>query len=240
MRLIKNLFYLGMLAVALGMGFERWKILTVVLLSPACYFADLPLWPVWLPLGLGCVAEFGYFLYLFVSRRTTWLLHHALVLCLLAGVILVRTWEILAEPPAVRWQGEDEGPPAIMLARAAGKLKRSLDERRSAGEPYPVDRSDIEELIRHNQRLPPSGFLGHGLPLPVRVVPISGADGPVLAPRPGDRPGTLYLAISEDGARYWITILGMNGYPCGEPGLLAGQDQAPIVLEPGDNDGGEE
>ncbi len=240
MRTGKNLLYLALLLVALFVGLERWRVLLQVLCSGACYFATLPLWPVWLPLGAGCASYLGYFFWLLVSRRSTRLLHHAAVLFLFAAVILMRTWEALSVVPQTQWRSEDEAPPPVLLARAAGRLKRALDERKAEGESYPVEREALEELLRDKGRMPSSGFLGHGLRLPVQVVLVSSAEGPVLTPRPDDRPGTLYVAVSEDGGRYWITLLGMSDYPCGRAEMIAGEDRAPLVLEAGDGAGGEE
>lgn len=240
MRTAKNLLYLGLLAVAIVVGLERWRVLLQVLCSTACYFAELPLWPVWLPLGVGCAGYLGYFTWLLVSRRPARLLHHAAVLFLFAAVILMRTWEALSVVPQTQWRSEDEAPPPVLLARAGGRLKRALDERKAEGESYPMEREGLEDMLREKGRMPSSGFLGHGLRLPIQVVLVSSAEGPVLAPRPEDRPGTLYVAVSEDGGRYWITLLGMREYPCGGAEMIAGEDRAPLVLEAGDVGGGEE
>ncbi|HEY0839071.1 MAG TPA: hypothetical protein VGD74_02690 [Vulgatibacter sp.] len=47
--------------------------------------------------------------------------------------------------------------------------------------------------------------------VPRTVVVLEGRDAPVLAPRPGDPPGTLYLALSHTGDAGWLTASALDG-----------------------------
>lgn len=55
------------------------------------------------------------------------------------------------------------------------------------------------------ERSPYRSRLLRRVPIQVRIVPA--AEGPVRAPRPGDGPGTIYLAIGAGGRVGWITWL---------------------------------
>jgi hypothetical protein len=237
MRTIKNLLYLGMLAAALAIGFQRWKLLVIALLSAASYIPDFPFWPAWLPLGLGVVGYLFFFGAALATRKPILLRHHVVVLVLLGVVLLLRMWELLSPVPEHEWRGPDEAPPPVQLAKAAGHLKAGLD--RVAVEPdsgFPTEVQEVERLLRRSGKLPFSGFRGHGFRLPVALVVVPAAEGPVLRVRPGDRAGTLYYAVRDDGSQYWISVVGLERYPAGPPALLRGPENDPIVLTSGEEE----
>jgi hypothetical protein len=56
----------------------------------------------------------------------------------------------------------------------------------------------------------PSRYARGGQRLPYRFVFVPGAKGPHQSAPPGDRPGILYCAVSEDGQRLWVTATGLD------------------------------
>ncbi|HWV39127.1 MAG TPA: hypothetical protein VN033_11725 [Vulgatibacter sp.] len=91
-------------------------------------------------------------------------------------------------------------PPALAKARAAaaqalarGASLEELRERIAASLPAPVH---VDRWLR---------------PLPFTAVVLEGRDGPVISPRPGDPPGTVYLAIAPGGGAGWLTASVLEG-----------------------------
>ena len=69
----------------------------------------------------------------------------------------------------------------------------------------------------------PQAFRRHGRSLPLHVRVLSQAQGPQLEPLPGDQPGTIYLALSQDRQTGWLTALTVDGVlklPAGKPAMI--------------------
>jgi hypothetical protein len=67
-----------------------------------------------------------------------------------------------------------------------------------------IQRIDREEAAR------PSRYARAGERIPFRTVFIPGAKRPHQPAPPGDQPGILYCAVSEDGRRLWLTATGLD------------------------------
>jgi hypothetical protein len=231
MRLLKYLIYIGLLAAALVLGAPKWKILIIALISSASYFPDFPFWPLWLPLGVMALGYLVYFLLGAALRFTINFKHHVMVVVLFGAVLLARVAALLSPVPEGIWRDEGDAPPQLLMARAAARLKSSVDaySQNSDNRTYPADPEILYEFLREGKRLPSSGFRSHALQAPVALVVVEAA-GPVLKVRPGARAGTIYYALSEDQGRYWITLVGLSELPAGRPGIMQTADHQPIVL----------
>lgn len=232
MRALKYVIYLALLGGALLMGWPSWQVLAVILTSEASYFREVPFWPLWAVLGAGVL---GYAIYFSVGaaiRLRISIKHHLAVLGLFAAVLVTRIVTLLSPTTGTAWLAPEDAPPHWCLAQAAGRLQLELEKRFGQSDPvrFPRQAADLEALLRVDDRLPPSGFLHHGLKAPVRLVVVPGASGPVRTVRPGDRAGTLYYALSTRADDYWITAVGLTKYPTGEPAIMAGPDHAALVL----------
>ena len=134
---------------------------------------------------------------------------HAAFLALLVGCFAVRSWGGEPRPP------RDPAPALLDGIRAAAT---ELD--RGFHGAYTPDAAQLDSALA---QVTPPGFrrLGRGIPLHARV--LSGADGPQLAPLPGDEPGTVYVSISPDRTAAWITALTLGGalkLASGKPALI--------------------
>ena len=238
MRALKFAIYIGMLTAALALGAAKWRILLISLFSSASYFPDFPYWPLWLPLGLLVLGYLVYFLLGAALRFRISFGHHVMVVVLFGVVLTTRVVSVLSAVPGSNWRDESDAPPQLLMARAAARLKSSVDlfGRDTDNRSYPADPEVLAEFIRVDKRIPPSGFRSHGLWAPVKLVVVGEAEGAVLKVRPGDRAGTIYYAVSEDKSRYWITLVGLSELPAGRPGIMLSVDHQPIVLSP-DNRG---
>jgi|GEM_PF-1882194 len=232
MRLLKFVIYIGMLVAAMVLGIPKWKILIISLISSASYFPDFPFWPLWLPLGLLVLGYLVYFLLGAGLRFQISFKHHVMVVVLFGAVLIARVAALLSPVPAGSWRDEGDAPPQLLMARAAARLKSSVDQyaRNSDNRAYPADPEILDEFLRQDKRAAPSGFRSHALQAPVKLVVVGEADGPVLQARSGDRAGTIYYALSEDQSRYWITLVGLSELPAGRPGIMQTADHQPIVL----------
>lgn len=234
MRYLRIAISIGLLIGALLIGIAKWRILAIALLSSASYFADFPFWPLWLPLGLLVLGYLGYYLASAAFKIKVSPKHDVMVVAIFASVLVARfagaAWPALNDVGAQ----EEVRPPKLLMDRAASRLKAALDQltSESSTQTYPSDPAELEELIRENKRLPPSGYRSHGMQAPIRLVVFCGAEGPVLQARPEDRAGTIYYAVNEDASRYWISMVGLTEFPAGKPGILRGPGNEPIVLVP--------
>lgn len=116
---------------------------------------------------------------------------------------------------------------SLVLARsiAAGALvtRKSTDDVRAIIEP----------------RLDPSPYVDRFFrQVPASVVVLEGRDSPVFDPRPGDPPGTLYLALAPAGDAGWLTASVLDGdrisifRDAGRPLVLG-----VVACDPNDNGG---
>ncbi|AKU90633.1 hypothetical protein [Vulgatibacter incomptus] len=108
-----------------------------------------------------------------------------------------------------------------MLDRARSVAADSLGKGESLAAVEPSVRAELLQAFPHTP------FRDRWLrSLPPALVVLEGADGPLLVPRPGDPPGTLYLAIAPSGAVGWMTALVLDG---SEPVLLRENGRPRIV-----------
>jgi hypothetical protein len=155
-----------------------------------------------------------------------------MVVVLFGAVLIARVAALLSPVPAGSWRDEGDAPPQLLMARAAARLKSSVDQyaQNSDNRTYPADPEILNDFLRVGKRLTPSGFRRHALQAPVQLVVVGEATGPILEVRSGDRAGTIYYALSEDQSRYWITLVGLAELPAGRPGIMQTADHQPIVL----------
>jgi hypothetical protein len=95
--------------------------------------------------------------------------------------------------------------PAPSLLEALRIAADALD-RGWAGQYAP----DAGEFIAPLAQVPPPAFRRLGRPLPLHARVLSGAAGPQLDPLPGDQPGTIYVAVSQDRQTAWLTALALG------------------------------
>jgi len=102
---------------------------------------------------------------------------------------------------------------------------------------FPLSEAEFQEAMKGVYRAEvarPSRYARAGQRLPFRFVFVPGARGPHQPVPPGDQPGILYCAASEDALRLWITATGLD-QPVGgsvvwiefEPGLFWLEEMLP-------------
>jgi hypothetical protein len=110
---------------------------------------------------------------------------------------------------ALRRAAGDPRPPPDATPTLLDGLRIAADalDRGYAGQYAP----DAAEFASPLAGAPPAPFrrLGRLVPLHARI--LSGADGPQLLPLEGDQPGTVYVAISTDRQRAWLTAVAPEG-----------------------------
>lgn len=78
---------------------------------------------------------------------------------------------------------------------------------------FPATEAEFQEAMKGVYRAEvarPSRYARAGQRLPFRFVFVPGAKGPHQPAPPGDQPGILYCAVSEDGQRLWLTATGLD------------------------------
>lgn len=223
-----------LLAVALVVGAPTWRVLIISLLSSSSYFPNFPYWPLWLPLGLLLSGFFLHFMLNVARKRPVRPEYKVLAVYLLALVLVVTWLGDRSVPGAIGRNRSGDPTPRLVMARAGERLKAAVD--RHMGEAdrhgYPTDPEILEDYLREGKHMPLSGYRSHGLPKPIRVVVVCGADGPVLKVRAGDGAGTLYYAINENRSHYWITMVGLSELPAGAPRIIPATGTQPAILQP--------
>lgn len=101
-------------------------------------------------------------------------------------------------------------------AQASGKPSCALDPR------------ELERALA-TSGVPPSGYRRFGAGRGYRIQVTEGA-GPVKAPRPGDEPGTIYLACEASTRRTWISGVVSDALPAGAPTMVSDGVGRPAVL----------
>jgi len=147
------------------------------------------------------------------------------------GAFVVASWAWLVfdaalERPAPRWllaalvgvTLAAGSAPAVFFApssaqRAGERLDRALAAARSEAARGLAGGDGADALhARIAAHLPPTVFVDRWLrPVPLSIAVLEGQDGPVLSPRPGDAPGTLYLALSATRDAGWLTASTLDG-----------------------------
>lgn len=235
MRKIKFAIYFSLLLGTLVIGWPRFQVLAILLTSQSAYFRHIPSWFIWLPLGLALLAYTVVFTLSALMRFRLGQIHHLAVIMLFSAALIARILDAYTPVETDSWRDLQEAPPHWLLAKAVGELHRELQVRGDAQATpiYPSQRDKLMALMAPAGQMPPCGFRGHGFPLPIHFVVVADASGPVLAPRPGDRPGTIYYAVSMDASRYWLTAVGQDNYPTGEPRVMIDTQGRAIVVGPG-------
>jgi hypothetical protein len=134
---------------------------------------------------------------------------HAGFLLLLALALAVRAWSGEPSPPR---------DPTPVLLDGLRTVAEALD--RSYAGSYVVDPAALDAAL---SRLPPLGFRRNGRLLSLRVRLERDATGARKESLPGDEPGTIYVALSADAKRAWISALTLRA---GAPAMLRSVVQA--------------
>lgn len=131
-----------------------------------------------------------------------------------AGVAAAATPSVFAVPAGDR-------PAALLLPPVLASARSAA----AAGLADGISPDALRERIA--SRLPAPVHVDRWLrPVPFGAVVLEGRDGPVVAPRPGDPPGTVYLALSAGGDAGWLTASVLDG---GRISILRDAG-APLVL----------
>ena len=145
---------------------------------------------------------------------------HAVFLLLIAFAIAVRAATGASRPAP---------DPAPALEAGLRATARALETTWAGGRYEP----DPAVLSAAAARLPAPGFVSRGkrLPLLVRLVARApqgeGPDGAVVEPLANDAPGTIYVALSADRTRAWLSALTLG--PSGTEPLRVGA--RPLVVQ---------
>ncbi len=201
---LRFILFAGLLVTTVARNAPALRRSIDLLLSPAVYSPGAPCLPVALG-GLGVAA--AYAVWLCGATFSRWRMPVAVHLAPL-GALLLTAWR---GPLPI---ASDAGAlPAERALAAMEALSQRLEQvsRPCEGDAAPAC-------------LPPgdsssTGFFSHGRPLPFRVVVDSSSSGPVREARPGDAPGTLYLACDGAGA-FWLTAVTLDRLPKGSPTMV--------------------
>lgn len=107
------------------------------------------------------------------------------------------------------------GTPADRAVAAMEKVAAKLE---GTASPCGADAGALERQLE--EAGPPTGYSSFGRAVAFRVVPVPDAAGPVLEPRAGDGPGTLYLACAKATRRFWLSAVVTDALPRGRPFLV--------------------
>jgi len=80
---------------------------------------------------------------------------------------------------------------------------------------------DAAEFNAPLAQVPAPSFRRLGRPVPLHARVLSGATGPQLEPLPGDQPGTIYVAVSQDRRAAWLTALSLGNIALLPSGMTA-------------------
>lgn len=140
---------------------------------------------------------------------------HALFLLLLAFAFVVRS--LAGDPQAPN----DPGPALLTGLRSlADEIDRQYGVRKS----YSLDLAAVEAILAP---LPAPGFQRRGRRLALHARLIEDAVAAQLEPLAADEPGTIYLSVSSDRRRVWLTALTLRE---GAPAVLRSSGK-PLVLQ---------
>jgi hypothetical protein len=126
---------------------------------------------------------------------------------------------------ALRSASGDPRPPPDPAPALLDALRVAGDEldRGYSGQYAP----DAAQFSSSLAQVPPPGFRRLGRPVPLHARILSGAEGPQLQALPGDQPGTIYIAVSEDRRSAWLTALTLAGIlnlPSGRPAIVESRE----------------
>lgn len=111
---------------------------------------------------------------------------------------------------AVRWAAADPRPPADPVPSLMEGLRAAAEELDRSFADAGAYASDAAHLDAALSQLPPPGFRRLGRAVPLHAHVLLDASGPQADPLPGDRPATIYIAISRDRSTAWLTALGLG------------------------------
>jgi hypothetical protein len=128
----------------------------------------------------------------------------------------------------LRGAAEDVQPaedPAPALRAGLRAVAAALERSYSPGQGYSAEPMPLEAAIAELAR---PGFALRGRLLPLRVRVIGPSSRPQTDALPGDPPGTLYVALSPDGNRAYLTALTLRE---GRPEALRAGDGRALILK---------
>jgi hypothetical protein len=141
---------------------------------------------------------------------------HAAFLLLLGCALGLRAW---VDPPH---PGDD---PAPALRAGLHAVADALETSYPLQDRYVAEAGPLEAAIA-TLSLP--GFAYRGRRLALRVRMIESAARPQIDAVPGDPPGTLYVALSADRRRAYLTALTLRG---GRPETMRANDGRALILQ---------
>jgi hypothetical protein len=114
-------------------------------------------------------------------------------------------------PLPLRGEG-DEGSPGDRAVEAMRRMVERLETRRAAA--CAESLREMDELA-----LEGTGYRRFGRALRFHLVVAGEQDEPVRQVRPGDLPGTVYLACARGGRAFWLSAVVTDRLPRGEPAM---------------------
>ncbi len=130
---------------------------------------------------------------------------HAAFLALLVTAFALR---LLAPEPA------PPPDPSFALATGLRVAAESTDAQYEPGRGYSLAEAAVNAALAP---LPTPGFASRARALPLRARVLRDTAGPQQTPLLGDPPGTIYLALSADKSRCWLTAVTLRA---GQPAIL--------------------
>jgi hypothetical protein len=140
---------------------------------------------------------------------------HSLFLLLVAAALALRSASGEPQPPA-----DPEPRLRAALETAAGVL----DAEYAANSRYSPSAPLLQGALF---ALPRPGFVYRGRELPLSARILHGMDSAQLETMPGDLPGTIYVCISRDEQRAWLSVTSLDGVRPGTVQARAGTHSLP-------------
>jgi hypothetical protein len=123
--------------------------------------------------------------------------HWALLLLVGAAFALRAATDMPRPPP-------DPSPQLLAAVRAAAA---ALDQEYASASRYSASEAVLRKALA---TLAGPGFVFRGRVLRLDVRVVLDAQGPRLEPLPGDLPGTVYVTVSRDRQRAWVSVLSLH------------------------------
>ena len=157
----------------------------------------------------------------------------ASVLWLVLGVILL----ILAATaiPSFRMPGDFARSARTTVMGRTREVSAALERWAETSGRFPADQSELDRVVKElieidGKRL--SSFAHAGQRLPYQMTHIADATGPYIHSPAGERPGTIYCAVSRDRKRIWLTGTALDQAVGGKVIFVPDIEQAgPWVVE---------
>ncbi len=221
LRWLRFIFYAGLVGAGLGANAGGIRQSFRILTSPSYWAPATPC--------LACAAAIfaiasGYAVWLSGATVAGWRMPrwvHLLPVGLIASTLIgnpLQSSSPLESGPL---------PPERMMA-AMGFVRASALA--SQGSPCAAAPRELEQALAAS-KVAPSGYRRFGAAQRYRVEVIESA-GPVKSPRPGDGPGTIYLACEPSTRRTWVSGVVSDALPTGAPTMVSDGVGRPAVLVP--------